>query len=76
MGRAPASVLAINGGSSSIKIGVYPAGTVPKALLSGTLDRIGRDETVLSWRATEGIPRGSHAGAGRQVRDGPPDRLA
>jgi acetate kinase len=53
MAPAPASVLAINGGSSSIKFAVYPAGTLPEALLSGTLDRIGRDGTTLSWRATE-----------------------
>ena len=60
MAPAPASVLAINGGSSSIKFAVYPAGTLPEALLSGTLDRIGRDGTTLSWRAMEGASREGH----------------
>jgi acetate kinase len=60
MAPAPASVLAINGGSSSIKFAVYPAGTLPEAVLSGTLDRIGRDGTTLSWRATEGASREGH----------------
>jgi acetate kinase len=41
MAPAPASVLAINGGSSSIKFAVYHAGTLPKPSLSGKLDRIG-----------------------------------
>ena len=54
MAPAPASVLAINGGSSSIKFAVYRAGTLPTLSLSGTLDRIGRSGTTLSWRAKEG----------------------
>jgi acetate kinase len=61
MAPAPASILAINGGSSSIKFAVYRAGTSPKLSLSGTLDRIGRGGTTLSWRATEGAPSEGHA---------------
>ena len=53
MAPAPASVLAINGGSSSIKFAVYQAGSLQESTLSGTLDRIGRGAT-LSWRATQG----------------------
>ena len=60
MASIPASVLAINGGSSSIKFAVYHAGTLPKPLLSGKLDRIGRDGTTLSWRATDGASREGH----------------
>lgn len=60
MAPAPASVLAINGGSSSIKFAVYRAGTVPTLSLSGALDRIGRSGTTLSWRATEGASREGH----------------
>jgi len=58
---ASASVLAINGGSSSIKFAVYGAGTLPKPSLSGTLDRIGRGGTTMSWRTTEGAPFEGHA---------------
>ena len=60
MAPAPASVLAINGGSSSIKFAVYGAGTLPKPSVSGALDRIGRGGTTLSWRATEGASREGH----------------
>ena len=60
MASIPASVLAINGGSSSIKFAVYHAGTLPKSSLSGKLDRIGRDGTTLSWRATDGASREGH----------------
>jgi len=55
MAPAPASILAINGGSSSIKFAVYPAGTA-KPLVSGKIDRVGRAGTTLSWRAAEGAP--------------------
>ena len=47
---APVSVLAINGGSSSIKFAVYQPEAPLKLSLSGELDRIGSDETTLSWR--------------------------
>ncbi len=60
MAPAPAWVLAINGGSSSIKFAVYRAGTVPTLSLSGTLDRIGRSGTTLSWRAKEGASVEKH----------------
>ena len=67
MAPAPASVLAINGGSSSVKFAVYHSGTLPKLSLSGKLDRIGREGTTLSWRATEGASREGHT----QVPDDP-----
>jgi acetate kinase len=60
MASVPASLLAINGGSSSIKFAVYPAGTLSTLSLSGTLDRIGRSGTTLSWRANEGASVEGH----------------
>lgn len=53
MAPAAASVLAVNGGSSSIKFAVYQAGTPLKPSLSGKLDRISLSGTTLSWHATE-----------------------
>jgi len=52
MASTPASVLAINGGSSSIKFAAYNAGTLPTPSLSGKLDRIGLSGTTLSWQTT------------------------
>lgn len=66
MAPNPASVLAINGGSSSIKFAVYQADTLSKPSLSGKVDRIGLDGTTLSWHATEGDGR----------MDAPDDRAA
>ena len=60
MASAPASVLAINGGSSSIKFAVYHDGALPKPSLSGKLDRIGSSGTTLSWHT-----RGSGPGEGQ-----------
>ncbi len=53
MASAPASVLAMNGGSSSIKFAVYQAGAPLKPSLFGKLDRIGLDGTTLSWETTD-----------------------
>ncbi len=69
MAPAPASILAINGGSSSIKFAVHRADTLPKSSLSGKLDRIGQGGTTLSWRAMAGAPRKGHT-------DVPDDKLA
>ena len=60
MALTPASVLAINGGSSSIKFAVYQAGTPLMPSLYGKLDRIGVDGTTLLWHTTE-----SGSGKGR-----------
>ena len=68
MAPVPASVLAINGGSSSIKFAVIRAGTSGKPSLSGMVDRIGQSGTTLSWRATEGAAREGHT----QVPDDKP----
>jgi len=57
MAPTPASVLAINGGSSSIKFAVYQADTLSKPSVSGKVDRIGLDGTTLSWHAPEGDGR-------------------
>jgi acetate kinase len=47
------SVLAINGGSSSIKFAVYQTGTSLERVLSGHIDRIGLPGSTLSWQAIE-----------------------
>jgi len=50
-------ILTINGGSSSIKFGVYPAGEPLKRGLYGTVDRIGMTGTNLTGRtATASTP--------------------
>jgi acetate kinase len=59
MTPAPGSILAINGGSSSIKFAVHQSGTPLTPSLSGKLDRIGSGGTTLSWHTTE---RGSGEG--------------
>ena len=60
MAPVPAPVLAINGGSSSIKFAVYQTGSMAKPSLSGKLDRSGRARTTLSWSATQGAPCEGH----------------
>ena len=54
MAATPASVLAINAGSSSIKFALYPAGPRLASSLHGQLDRIGLDGTTLSWTTSSG----------------------
>lgn len=61
---APASVLAINGGSSSIKFAVDRVEVAPTRSLFGKVDRVGRSETTLTWNATEG-------GRGRELIEAP-----
>ena len=56
-GLTPPSVLAINGGSSSIKFAIYRADALSTPSVSGQLDRIGLDGTALSWHTTEGDGR-------------------
>ena len=63
MAPAPASILAINGGSSSIKFAMNRPDTSEKPSLSGMLDRIGQRGTTLSWRATGGAARKGHTEA-------------
>ena len=48
------SVLAINGGSSSVKFAVYQTATPTRLSLSGKLDRIGLRGSTLSWHTTNG----------------------
>jgi acetate kinase len=44
------NILAINGGSSSIKFSVYETGETLTKWLSGTVDRIGLEDTVLTFK--------------------------
>lgn len=60
MAPALGSVLAMNGGSSSIKFAVYQAGNQLTPSLSGKLDRAGVGGTTLSWHTTD-----SSSGDGR-----------
>jgi acetate kinase len=50
-------VLTINGGSSSIRFGVYEAGETPRRLLAGKIDRIGLSGTNLIVNDPAGKPR-------------------
>jgi len=63
-----ASVLAINGGSSSIKFAVYPTAGLLKPSLSGKLDRVDQAGATLSWRTSEHGPENSQSA----VPDGEP----
>jgi acetate kinase len=47
---APASVLTINGGSSTIKFAVFLSGPTPVRQLAGKIDRIGFAEARFAWR--------------------------
>lgn len=49
----PASVLAINRGSSSLKFAVYQTRPQLKMSLAGKVDRVGLDDSTLSWQATQ-----------------------
>ena len=68
---APASALAINVGSSSIKFAVYRLATPQKPWLTGRLDRIGLDGTTLSWETSDtGAPTGrTDLTGGRPIGD-------
>ncbi len=43
------SILAINGGSSTLKFALFRAGVTPVRELSGSIDRIGSPEGTLTW---------------------------
>jgi acetate kinase len=70
MKAAQASVLAINGGSSSIKFAVYAAAESPVSLLSGKIERIGLPDAVLAVNQNkkkpqiESIQAADHGAAG------------
>jgi acetate kinase len=53
MAPTPDCVLAMNAGSSSIKFAAYELGSPVRRTLHGKLDRIGLDDTTLSWQTTE-----------------------
>lgn len=54
-------VLTINGGSSSIRFGLYRAGDPPLLELSGKIERIGLPGTSLSFHDRGGSFHGSHS---------------
>jgi acetate kinase len=56
MKAAQASILAINGGSSSIKFALYAAAGSPARLLSGMIERIGLPDAVLTVTQSEKKP--------------------
>ena len=63
----PPSILTINGGSSSIRFGIYEVGEVPRRRLDGKIDRIGSGGTTWSVHHSEGhspkpirLPTGSY----------------
>lgn len=53
------SILIINGGSSTLKFGLFQASAPPVRGLSGSIDRIGTPGTTLSW-AREGASTVEH----------------
>ena len=57
MKSAPPSVLALNGGSSSIRFVIYDAGKSLRRNLAGKIDRIGLSETNLVVHGPPGKPR-------------------
>src|SRR3989338_11210297 len=56
MKAAKACVLAINGGSSSIKFALYAAAESPVRLLSGKIERTGLPDAVLTVNESEKKP--------------------
>ncbi len=52
-------ILTINGGSSSIKFGLYERGEPLRRLLSGKIDRIGGKGATLTFRDEQGNQQGS-----------------
>jgi len=57
----PASVLTINGGSSSIKFALYQTGGSLGRTLYGKVDRIGLSGTNLTFHDATGKPQNSHS---------------
>jgi acetate kinase len=51
---SPGCVLAINGGSSSLKFAAFAAGPAPRAILTGRVERIGRGEARLVVKDADG----------------------
>lgn len=59
------SVLAVNGGSSSIKFALFESGDPPRRALHGNINRIGLSDTQLTWTdAVGGLPRSKSLPAG------------
>jgi len=55
--RSDGPILALNSGSSSLKFGLYqPGATDEQPLLTGSADRIGRDNGSLCIRSSDGKP--------------------
>ena len=61
MKPVPASVLTINGGSSSIKFALYQTGGSLGRTLYGKVDRIGLSGTNLTFHDATGKPQNSHS---------------
>lgn len=59
MKQEKASILAINGGSSSIKFALYQTGDPPRRRLHGRVDRIGLSGTHLTFSDPTGNQQGS-----------------
>ena len=61
-GREPRPyILTINGGSSSLKFAVYPVAGPSEPILSGRIERIGREESRLVFSGIGGSGKESHA---------------
>jgi acetate kinase len=53
MKPAQASILTVNGGSSSIKFALFRAGTPPQRILEGSIERIGLPAGVFAARGAD-----------------------
>jgi acetate kinase len=60
MKRGESQILTINGGSSSIKFALFPAGEPLKRSLYGKVDRIGLSGTNLAFHDADGKPSAGH----------------
>jgi acetate kinase len=54
MKKERAFILTINGGSSSIKFALYKVGEIPTRLLHGKIDRIGLEDSMLTFNNEKG----------------------
>ena len=55
MKKEQAFILTINGGSSSVKFALYRLGKIPIRLLNGKIDRIGLEDSTLSFNNEKGV---------------------
>src|SRR5437763_1625925 len=68
--RAASWVLTVNGGSSSIKFALYAPGEPPQRHVTGSINRIGLPDAVLTVTRTGGQPERHSVDVSNHVRAG------